>query len=132
MDWIVDPDSFRTFLVELHERAPSLPLYITENGQACYDYVDPNGEVHDPERVDYLRGHLAALRRAIADGLDLLGYFAWSLLDNFEWTFGYSQRFGIVHVDYATQRRMLKTAPASMRTLSPPTPSHQCGRPAVP
>jgi beta-glucosidase len=108
MDWIVDPDSFHKFLVELHQRAPSLPLYITENGRACYDYVDPDGEVHDPERVDYLRGHIAALRRAMADGVDVRGYFAWSLLDNFEWTEGYSQRFGLVFVEFSTQRRILK------------------------
>jgi beta-glucosidase len=108
MDWIIDPDSFHDFLIDLHHRAPSLPLYITENGRACYDYVDPNGEVHDPERVAYLRGHLEALRRAIDDGVDVRGYFAWSLLDNFEWTEGYSQRFGLVFVDYGTQRRILK------------------------
>jgi beta-glucosidase len=108
MDWIVDPGSFRDFLVELHQRAPMLPLYITENGRACYDYVDPNGEVRDPERVAYLRGHLEALRIAIDEGVDVRGYFVWSLLDNFEWAEGYSQRFGLVFVDFGTQRRILK------------------------
>jgi beta-glucosidase len=108
MDWIIDPDSFHDFLMELHQRAPSLPLYITENGRACYDYVDPNGEVHDPERIAYLSGHLEALRRALGEGVDVRGYFVWSLLDNFEWTEGYSQRFGLVFVDFGTQRRILK------------------------
>ena len=108
MDWIVDPDSFHSFLLELHERAPGLPIYITENGRACYDYVDPNGEVHDPERVDYLRGHIGAVRRAMHDGVDVRGYFAWSLIDNFEWTEGYSQRFGLIFVDFGTKRRILK------------------------
>lgn len=108
MDWIVDPESFHDFLVKLHQRAPSLPLYITENGRACYDYIDPTGEVHDPERIAYLRSHLGALLRAIGHGVDVRGYFAWSLLDNFEWTEGYSQRFGLVFVDFGTQRRILK------------------------
>ena len=69
-----------------------------------------DGAVDDPQRTDYLRAHLAACQRAIADGVDLRGYFCWSLLDNFEWTFGYSKRFGIVHVDFATQRRIVKAS----------------------
>jgi beta-glucosidase len=108
MGWIIDPSSFRDLLVTLHSRAPSLPLYITENGCADHDYADPNGEVHDPQRVAYLRGHLEALQQAINEGVDVRGYFVWSLLDNFEWTDGYSQRFGLVFVDFATQRRIAK------------------------
>jgi beta-glucosidase/6-phospho-beta-glucosidase/beta-galactosidase len=81
---------------------PALPLYITENGAAFDD------EVHDSGRVAYLRGHLQACADAISQGVPLEGYFAWSLLDNFEWSYGYAQRFGLVHVDYATQRRTLK------------------------
>ena len=72
------------------------------------DYADPSGDVKDPERVAYLHAHLAAVHRAIEDGADVRGYFLWSLLDNFEWAYGYSKRFGIVHVDFATQRRTFK------------------------
>ena len=85
-----------------------MPLYITENGAAYYDYVDPNGVVKDIERIDYLHDHLRAARRAITDGVGLRGYFAWSLMDNFEWQHGYSKRFGLVFVDYGTQQRILK------------------------
>ncbi len=69
-----------------------------------------DGEVDDPERIEYLRSHLAAAHRAIQQGVDLRGYFCWSLLDNFEWSFGYSKRFGLVYVDYATQRRVVKAS----------------------
>lgn len=85
-----------------------MPLLITENGAAYDDYADPEGAVHDPERVAYLDAHLAAVRRAIDDGADVRGYFLWSLLDNFEWAYGYGKRFGIVHVDFASQRRTPK------------------------
>ena len=85
-----------------------MPLYITENGAAYYDYVDPNGMVQDTERIDYLHDHLRAARRAITAGVGLRGYFAWSLMDNFEWQHGYSKRFGLVFVDYGTQRRIPK------------------------
>ena len=85
-----------------------VPIYITENGAAFDDGEVVNGTVDDPERVAYLRDHLAALERAIADGVDVRRYYAWSLLDNFEWEHGYDKRFGIVHVDYETQRRIPK------------------------
>ena len=81
---------------------------ITENGSAWDDEVAEDGVVHDPQRVDYLHRHLAAAGAAIERGVDLRGYFAWSLMDNFEWAHGYAQRFGIVHVDYATQQRTPK------------------------
>jgi beta-glucosidase len=81
---------------------------VTENGAAFADTVGPDGTVADLDRVAYLDGHLRAAREAIEDGVDLRGYFVWSLLDNFEWAFGYSKRFGLVYVDYATQRRILK------------------------
>jgi beta-glucosidase len=110
LGWVVDPDSFHDLLMALSRRAPGLPMYITENGCACHDYAGPSGEVRDPERVDYLAGHLAAMKRAIDDGADVRGYFVWSLLDNFEWTDGYSQRLGLVYVDYPTQRRILKSS----------------------
>ncbi|MEW2086165.1 GH1 family beta-glucosidase [Streptomyces sp. NPDC005283] len=108
MDWPVDADGLHELLIRLRDDLPGVPLVITENGAAYDDYADPSGAVHDPERVAYLRSHLAAVHRAIADGADVRGYFLWSLLDNFEWAYGYSKRFGIVHVDFATQRRTFK------------------------
>ncbi|PRH80319.1 beta-glucosidase [Streptomyces solincola] len=108
MDWPVDPDGLYELLVRLRDELPHVPLVITENGAAYDDYADPSGAVHDPERVAYLHAHLAAVHRALADGVDVRGYFLWSLLDNFEWAYGYGKRFGIVHVDFATQRRTPK------------------------
>ncbi|MEU3251178.1 GH1 family beta-glucosidase [Streptomyces sp. NPDC006997] len=110
MDWPVDADGLHELLVRLRRDLPGTPLLVTENGAAYDDYADPSGEVKDPERVAYLRSHLAAVHRAIEDGVDVRGYFLWSLLDNFEWAYGYSKRFGIVHVDFATQRRTLKSS----------------------
>ena len=95
-------------LVRLHEDYPAVPLYVTENGAAFHDYVSPDGAVHDPERIDYLEGHFRAAADAIAAGVDLRGYFVWSLLDNFEWAFGFSRRFGLVWIDYGTQQRIVK------------------------
>ncbi|MGW6917524.1 GH1 family beta-glucosidase [Kitasatospora sp. NPDC054939] len=108
MGWPVDADGLHELLVRLRDDLPGVPLLVTENGAAYEDYCDPTGAVHDPERVAYLRGHLGAVRRAIADGAPVRGYFLWSLLDNFEWAYGYSKRFGIVHVDFASQRRTPK------------------------
>ncbi|MEU9859602.1 GH1 family beta-glucosidase [Streptomyces sp. NPDC047971] len=108
MDWPVDADGLHELLVRLRDELPEIPLLITENGAAYDDYADPEGEVHDPERVAYVDAHLAAVHRAIADGVDVRGYFLWSLLDNFEWAYGYGKRFGIVHVDFASQRRTPK------------------------
>ncbi|MEU7016416.1 GH1 family beta-glucosidase [Streptomyces sp. NPDC046385] len=108
MDWPVDADGLYELLVRLRDELPHVPLLITENGAAYDDYADPEGGVHDPERVAYLAAHLAAARRALADGVDLRGYFLWSLLDNFEWAHGYGRRFGIVHVDFPTGRRTPK------------------------
>ncbi|QES46737.1 beta-glucosidase [Streptomyces venezuelae] len=108
MDWPVDAQGLYELLSRLRDELPGVPLLVTENGAAYEDYADPEGRVRDPERVAYLHGHLAAVHRAIADGADVRGYFLWSLLDNFEWAYGYSKRFGIVHVDFATQRRTPK------------------------
>ncbi|MFD3436584.1 GH1 family beta-glucosidase [Streptomyces sp. NPDC058685] len=108
MDWPVDAEGLYDLLTRLNEDLPGVPLVITENGAAYDDYADPSGEVHDPERVAYLASHLTAVHRAIESGVDVRGYFLWSLLDNFEWAYGYSKRFGIVHVDFATQRRTFK------------------------
>ncbi|GAA2434983.1 GH1 family beta-glucosidase [Streptomyces macrosporus] len=108
MGWAVDPDGLYELLLRVKGDFPELPLVITENGAAFDDYVDPEGRVHDPERISYLHGHLAAVHRAIEAGVDVRGYFLWSLLDNFEWGHGYSKRFGAVYVDYATRRRIPK------------------------
>jgi beta-glucosidase len=110
MGWLVDSDGLYDLLVRLSKEAPGLPLYIMENGCAAEDYVNPEGAVNDVERVSYLHKHLVAAARAVRDGAHLAGYFVWSLLDNFEWSWGYSMRFGIVFVDYQTQRRIPKTS----------------------
>ena len=95
----------------------SLPLYITESGACFDDYVDPGGRVNDVERVQYLAGYFGAAAGAIADGVDLRGYFVWSLLDNFEWAQGYSKRFGLVFVEYGSQRRIPKASAHWYREL---------------
>ncbi|MGW9556769.1 GH1 family beta-glucosidase [Nocardiopsis sp. NPDC055551] len=101
MGWPVVPESFTDLLVDLDRRYPGLPpILITENGSAEPDAPDDTGHVRDTDRVDYLRDHLAALGRAIEAGVDVRGYFVWSLLDNFEWAYGYDRRFGLVQVDY--------------------------------
>lgn len=107
-DWEVTPDGLRRLLVDLDHAYPGLPLYVTENGAAYPDTVDPDGRVRDVERTRFLDAHVRACHAALAEGVDLRGYLAWSLLDNFEWAFGYAQRFGIVRVDYDTQRRTVK------------------------
>ena len=108
--WPVVPDGLRALLTGLHDRyAGALPpVYITESGCSTTDEVAPDGRVHDTARIDYLDGHLRALHQAIGEGVDVRGYFVWSLLDNFEWAEGYEQRFGLVRVDYDTQRRTPK------------------------
>jgi beta-glucosidase len=110
MGWLVDPNGLYDLLLSLSRRAPGLELYVTENGCAAEDYVNQRGQVHDLERVRYIHQHLAAAGRAIRDGARLAGYFVWSLLDNFEWAWGYQKRFGIVYVDYETQRRIPKAS----------------------
>jgi beta-glucosidase len=117
MGWPVDASGLYDLLVQLHERAPDLPLYITENGMAAEDYVDPEGGVDDYERISYLRDHLDAAAMAIERGVDLRGYFCWSFLDNFEWAEGYQKRFGIVYVDYANQRRIPKASAGFYRQV---------------
>ena len=110
--WLQDvPWGFRALLNYLAARYQK-PIYVTENGCAAEDYVNPDGEVNDIERVRYLHTHLEAAARAIKDGANLAGYFVWSLLDNFEWGWGYQKRFGIVFVDFGTQRRIPKASAA--------------------
>lgn len=110
MGWEVDPGALTDLLVRLNDDYQSPPIYLTENGAACHDYVDPNGEVKDKDRIDYLRSHLLAVSDAIGRGVDVRGYFAWSLMDNFEWAYGYSRRFGLIWVDYPTGRRIPKAS----------------------
>ncbi|MFB7930988.1 GH1 family beta-glucosidase [Streptomyces sp. NPDC056039] len=110
MGWTIDPTGLHELIMRYTREAPGLPLYITENGAAYDDKIDSDGRVHDPERVSYLHGHLSAVRRAITDGADVRGYFLWSLLDNFEWAYGYGKRFGAVYVDYATLQRTPKSS----------------------
>jgi beta-glucosidase len=98
--WSVVPEAFTELLTSLRDRYPDLPpIYITENGCAYPD------EIHDDRRITYLRTHLDAVAAAVAQGVDIRGYFCWSLMDNFEWAEGYGQRFGLVNVDYVTQDR---------------------------
>ncbi|HEX6497662.1 MAG TPA: GH1 family beta-glucosidase [Micromonosporaceae bacterium] len=108
MGWAVDATGLSDLLLRVHRELPDLPILVTENGAAYPDDVCADGAVHDPDRIEYLRSHLVAAHRALTAGVDLRGYFVWSLLDNFEWAFGYTKRFGLVHVDYSTQRRTLK------------------------
>jgi beta-glucosidase len=110
MGWLVDADGLYELLVQLSDAAPGLPLYITENGCAAEDYVDPDGDVKDVDRISYLHQHLDAAARAIKAGVNLAGYYVWSLLDNFEWGWGYQRRFGIIFVDFETQRRIPKAS----------------------
>jgi beta-glucosidase len=102
MGWQIEPASLTRLLTRIHRDYPGTPLMITENGAAY-----PEG-VHDPLRIEYVDAHLRACHDALAAGVDLRGYFAWSLMDNFEWAEGYAKRFGMVHVDYTTQQRVLK------------------------
>ena len=108
MGWEVHAAGLTGVLTRLAGEYVLPPLYVTENGAAFRDTVTADGRVHDRERSAYLAAHLDACRNAVAAGVDLRGYFAWSLLDNFEWAWGYDMRFGLVHVDFASQRRRLK------------------------
>jgi beta-glucosidase len=109
MGWEINAPGLRTLLERLGEEYPDLPpMYVTENGSAWDDVVSDDGRVHDADRVAYLEAHVQAVADAIADGADVRGYFAWSLLDNFEWAWGYEKRFGVVRVDYDTQVRTIK------------------------
>jgi beta-glucosidase len=105
--WPVEPPALYWAPRFIYERY-GIPIYITENGLSCLDWVAMDGQVHDPQRIDFTRRYLSELGRAIDDGVDVRGYFHWSLMDNFEWADGYRQRFGLVHVDYRTQKRTLK------------------------
>lgn len=107
--WQIDPAAFRDVLLDAHDRY-ALPIYVTENGAGATEKPDAAGEVHDTERIGYLAGYIDAMRDAVEAGADVRGYFVWSLLDNFEWGAGYATRFGLVYVDYPTQKRIAKAS----------------------
>jgi beta-glucosidase len=109
MGWEVYPDALYELLLRLHHEYDVPPLYITENGAAFEDNRS-NGHVNDPRRTSYIQRHVEAMKRALDEGVPLAGYFVWSLLDNFEWSRGYSQRFGLVYVDYETLERVPKAS----------------------
>jgi len=108
MGWEVAPQGLAELLLRIEKDYRPGPMYITENGSCYADEVDGAGEIDDVERRHYLMRHLATLKSAIRDGAPVKGYFAWSLLDNFEWAEGYLKRFGLTYIDYATQQRRLK------------------------
>ena len=107
MGWEIHPDGLRELLVGLNAQYTLPPIYITENGMANADRIE-HGEIDDTPRIDYVRAHLEAIAQACSAGVDVRGYFYWSLMDNYEWDSGYDKRFGLIHVDYATQQRTLK------------------------
>jgi beta-glucosidase len=119
MGWEIDAPGLYDVLTGLAHSYPNLPpLYVTENGASFHDTVDADGAVHDAERVAYLDAHFRQAARAIADGVDLRGYFVWSLLDNFEWSWGYERRFGIVRVDYGSLERIVKDSGRFLTTVA--------------
>lgn len=108
--WEIYPDGLRDFLIRTRdEYTGDLPLYVTENGMAAHDELR-NGVVNDADRIGYVEGHLDAVRQAMAEGVPLKGYFLWSLMDNYEWTYGYEKRFGAVHVDFDSLKRTPKAS----------------------
>lgn len=106
-NWPVTPECLYWGLKFMYDRY-HMPMYITENGMSCHDNVSPDGRVHDRNRIDFLDAYLSQVQKAADEGVDVRGYFLWTFLDNFEWTEGYKERFGIVHVDFATQKRIAK------------------------
>jgi beta-glucosidase len=117
MGWVIVPEALTELLLRVARDYGGIPLLITENGAAFDDFVDGGDVVEDARRVEYLRAHIGAVERAREQGVDLRGYYVWSLLDNFEWEWGYAKRFGIVYVDYPTQRRIPKRSALWYRDL---------------
>jgi beta-glucosidase len=118
MGWPIVPAALRDLLVRLDRDTGGLPLFITENGCALDDYLSPEGTIDDYERIAYIHGHLAAAWQAIEEGVNLVGYFHWSLMDNFEWAHGYRRRFGLLYVDFETGRRIPKRSAVFYRRLA--------------
>jgi beta-glucosidase len=112
MDWEIDSPGLVEVLRRVADQYPPVPLFITENGAAFHDKLAPDDTVDDQDRIEYLDAHLRACAEAIAAGVPLKGYFAWSLLDNFEWAWGYTRRFGVVFVDYDNGQRRIPKASA--------------------
>ena len=111
MDWEIYPEGLYKFLKRTAEEyTGDLPLFVTENGMANADVIQPDGTVNDPERLDYVQKHLAMVKKAVDEGVPVNGYFLWSLLDNYEWSLGYEKRFGLVHVDFETMKRTPKSS----------------------
>ncbi len=117
LGWEMTPETFLELLIRLKQEYEAPVIYITENGCSLRDEIAPDGGVHDPRRIAFFDGHLRVLETAIERGVDVRGYFAWSLLDNFEWAEGYGPRFGITYVDYPTQRRIPKDSAAWYRDV---------------
>jgi beta-glucosidase len=117
MGWEVAPDGLRDVLLALQREYSPREIVITENGAAYPDTIAADGRIHDDRRISYLARHLAAAAEARSAGVPLTGYHVWSLLDNFEWSLGYTKRFGLVYVDYATQRRTLKDSATWYRSV---------------
>ncbi len=139
MGWPIVPDGLRDLLIRLHEESGGLPIHITENGCAADDYLTPEGTVEDQERVEFIHGHLGAALEAIDAGVNVAGYFHWSLMDNFEWAEGYRRRFGLHYVDFPSGRRIAKRSAQFYRQVAlagqlPPTPeiSFEAAAPEVP
>jgi len=108
MGWEVHPEGLYKILKWVHSNYPVPRVYVTENGASFTDTMTPDGKIHDERRVAYLRDHIENAHRAMREGVPLKGYFAWSTMDNFEWAYGYSRRFGVVYIDYETQKRTIK------------------------
>jgi beta-glucosidase/6-phospho-beta-glucosidase/beta-galactosidase len=109
MGWAVDPQAFRDMLMMVHHRY-RLPIFVTENGFGTKEMPDASDPINDTQRIDYLHAYTDAMHDAMRSGADVRGYFVWSLIDNFEWNSGYAARFGLAHMDYATQRRTPKAS----------------------
>ena len=116
--WSWTPDGLKKLLVRLNNLFPDIPIYITENG-ACYNNVpDENGKIDDIKRQEYMALNISSALESLAEGVNLKGYYAWSLLDNFEWAWGFSMRFGIVYVDFSTMQRIVKESGYQYRELA--------------
>jgi beta-glucosidase len=108
MGWEVFPDGLANILTRIHREYGPIALVVTESGAAFDDHLDRSGNVHDQKRIEYLREHIQTVAQVIRQGMPIKGYIVWSFLDNFEWSEGYRKRFGLVYVDYPTQRRIIK------------------------